>query len=429
MKVVIVTNVFPPEHTLAAPTGAQIAEELTRRGHSVSVLAPFPNHPKGIIFDGYRRTLYSTATIDPGYKLTHCFATLSRTSTMISRFSANISFGITSGLRILFGKRPDLILTQSWPIFGNGSIALVAKLRGVPLVLRVQDCYPESLESQRRVTKRSWIYKTVRKIDLMIAHSSKQILLISPVFRRLYEGDRGISPGKLSIVPNWGNDEVVDAGSSSDLRFREKLSIPEDAFVAVYAGNVGVAASVETVVQAGEKLQDKMQIYVVIAGEGSQLGACREHIASRHLDRVIIHSPWKTEETQAVLRMADVLLLPTKATQSLISVPSKLISYLMAARPVIAAVLPESDTGDAIVTSGAGWVIAPESADQMADAIAAASEHSKESLIRIGYAGQRYAREHLSRSANLPRVVRTLESAAGIKDEPSVHQQSATSFQ
>jgi hypothetical protein len=155
MKVVLVSAVFPPEHTFSAQTGEQTAEELARRGHSVHIYAPFPHHPKGRLFDGYKRSLYSTSIADPGYILTHSFGTFSRSSTMMSRSAENLSFGISSGLRILFGKRPDVIYSNSWPIFATGIVAIVARLRRVPLVLRFQDVYPESLHSQHRITRRS----------------------------------------------------------------------------------------------------------------------------------------------------------------------------------------------------------------------------------------------------------------------------------
>ena len=92
-----------------------------------------------------------------------------------------------------------------------------------------------------------------------------------------------------------------------------------------------------------------------------------------------------------MIKMADVLLLPTKGRQSLNSIPSKLITYLLSGRPVIAAVLPESDTAAAILESGAGWVVNPDSAELMAEAILAASEQSAESLRRMGSAGREYA--------------------------------------
>jgi hypothetical protein len=69
MKVVLVSCVFPPEHTYSAQTGAQIAEELARRGHSVHVCAPFSSQPVDRLFDGYKRILYSASTAGNGYTL------------------------------------------------------------------------------------------------------------------------------------------------------------------------------------------------------------------------------------------------------------------------------------------------------------------------------------------------------------------------
>jgi glycosyltransferase involved in cell wall biosynthesis len=121
-----------------------------------------------------------------------------------------------------------------------------------------------------------------------------------------------------------------------------------------------------------------------------------------------------------------VLLLPTKGKQSLNSIPSKLITYLLSGRPVIAAVLPESDTAITILGSGAGWVIDPDSADLMAKTIAAVSGQSKESLIRMGSAGREFARQNFMRDSNLPRIIDIVEKAAKARNEPNKHQPGAT---
>jgi colanic acid biosynthesis glycosyl transferase WcaI len=416
MKAVLVSSVFPPEHTFSSQTNAQTAEELAKRGHSVHVYAPFPSHPKGRLFDGYKRALYTTTTPSAGYTLTHCFGTFSRSSTLISRFAWNLSFGITSGVRILFGRRPDVVFSSTWPIFATGILAMVARLRRVPLVLRVQDVYPESLDSQRRFTRRNWVYRILRQFDQMIARSSQQVLVISRAFQDVYVNDRGVPANKVHVIPNWGDDEMVDADRSVALAFRRKRGIPADAFVAVYAGNVGVASNAELLVDALAKLKDRTQIYLVIAGEGAKLDTCRDEAERQELDRVFIHSPWRTEETGPVIQMADVLLLPTKGRQSLSSIPSKLITYLLSGRPVIAAVLPGSDTATAIHESGAGWVVNPDSAELMAEAILEASGQSTERLRRMGSAGREYALENHTRESNLFRVVEIVEQAGKVAE-------------
>lgn len=160
---------------------------------------------------------------------------------------------------------------------------MVARLRRVPLVLRVQDVYPESLVSQRRVARRNWAYRLLRKCDQMIARSSQQVLVISRAFQKIYVNDRGVPAEKVHIIPNWGDDEIVDADRSAAFAFRRKLGIPKDAFVAVYAGNVGAASNAELLVGALAKLKDQTQIYLVIAGEGAKLSACRDEAERRVL--------------------------------------------------------------------------------------------------------------------------------------------------
>jgi glycosyltransferase involved in cell wall biosynthesis len=114
--------------------------------------------------------------------------------------------------------------------------------------------------------------------------------------------------------------------------------------------------------------------------------------------------------------MADVLLLPTKGRQSLNSIPSKLITYFLSGRPVIAAVLSESDIAAAIFESGAGWVVNPDSAELMAEAILAASEQSPETLNRMGSAGREYALENHSRESNLSRLVDFVEMTGKVAE-------------
>jgi glycosyltransferase involved in cell wall biosynthesis len=344
---------------------------------------------------------------------------------MLSKFAENLTFGISVGLRLLFEKRPDVIYSNSWAVFTNGIVALVAKLRQVPLVLSIQDVYPESLASQRRLTKKGWLYRLLRKCDQMISLSARQIIVISQGFRDLYRDDRGVNAECLQVVPNWGSDDLFQADPNGASAFRQKLGIPADAFVAVYGGNVGVASNAEMLVDVFAKLKDRPRTYLVIAGDGSRLDACREKIEKQNLDRVVIHSPWKTEETGPALQMADLLLLPTKAEQSLLSIPSKLIAYLLSGRPVVAAVLPESDTAMAILESGAGWVVDPDSVERLAGAIAAASEKSMESLSRMGLAGRNYALQNLTRATGLPRVVHIVENAARAQQGGNKHRERA----
>src|ERR1700734_3665985 len=110
MNIVIVSAVFPPEPVVTAQTSFQIADELFRHGHQVTVLAPFPNRPDGRLFKGYRRLLYRRESM--GFPVIRCFSFLSRKSTMGSRLLENIGFAITCSVQVLILPRAGVLFLK-----------------------------------------------------------------------------------------------------------------------------------------------------------------------------------------------------------------------------------------------------------------------------------------------------------------------------
>lgn len=411
LRCVVVSAVFPPEFTFSATTSAAIAEELAERGHDVTVLAPFPNKPAGKLFPGYRRSLYSKRQMPRGYTLIHCFGTLAPKSRILSRFMENLSFGLTAGVRLLIARKPDVIYSNAWPVFATSIIMTVAKLRGVPVVVSVQDVYPESLVAQSRAAKDSRMVRLLRRVDRYIADSAEALILVSQAFRDAYENTRAVHSTKLHVVWNWGDADAIKINPDKSMRYRESKGIPRDAIVAVYGGNVGPASGAEGLVEAFAQLKE-LPIYLVIAGAGSNLVACIARAKKLGLERVIFHSPWELEQTGVVLGAADVLLLPTIAGQSAVSMPSKLISYMFSGKPIIAQVIAESDTATLIQAAQAGWTIAPDHSDLLAATLREVCAVGSNELLRLGTNGRRFALENLSRQSNLPKVLDVICSAA-----------------
>lgn len=412
LRCMVVSCVFPPEFTFSATTSASIAEELAARGHEVTVLAPFPSKPAGKLFPGYRRSMYSARKMPEGYKLVHCFGLLAPKSGMVSRFLENISFGVTAGLRLLFGRRPDVIYSNGWPVFATLMIINIAKLRAVPVVVSVQDVYPESLVSQDRTRPESLVFRVMRHIDALISRSAKALIVISHGFHEIYRTTRGVPAERIHIVHNWGDRKPVNLDRVANAQYRQAQGIPKEALLAVYAGNIGPAAGVEGIIEAFGRLRDLQNLYLLIAGSGSNLTSCMAHASALGLERVIFHSPWQREETDVVLGAADLLLLPTTGNQSLASVPSKLISYLLAGQSVLAMVLPESETANMVRRAGAGWIVPPDNPDALAAEIRNIASLPAGELHSLGKSGKAFADKNLCRESNLPKVIRILEMAA-----------------
>jgi putative colanic acid biosynthesis glycosyltransferase WcaI len=411
MKIVIVSAVFPPEPVVTAQTSFQIAEELFHRGHQVTVLSPFPNRPDGRLFKGYRRSLYRRESM--GFLVIRCFSFLSRKSTMSSRLLENIGFAVTCAARLLLLPRPDVIYMNTWGIFCPATVSSVACLRGIPVAVSIQDVYPESLTQQKRISAHSWMYRVLRAIDRSIAHSATAVIVISEQFRETYRLDRGVPAERIYVLQNWGETSAVNVDARGAYELRQKYGILDQTTLVVYAGNIGAAAGVETAIKAFEYLWNEENICMLIAGAGSSLGACQQLVEEKGLqNRILFHTPWPKKDTGIVLGAADVLLLPTQGEQSLVSVPSKLISYMLSGRPVLAMVLSNSETAKLITHAQSGWIIPPDDPAGTAAALKVIAASDPEDVRAAGARGLDYALLHLTREANLPRMIQLLLKTA-----------------
>jgi colanic acid biosynthesis glycosyl transferase WcaI len=406
----IVSAVYSPEPVVSARTSAEVADELCHIGQQVTVLAPFPNRPAGKLFAGYSRKLYQRENMENGVDVVRCFATLSPDSRIVSRLLENLSFGITSSWQVLLAKRPQVIYANTWPIVATGLLFLVAALRRIPLVISVQDVYPEALIAQGHITPESLLARVMRTIDSLIARRSAHVIVISERFAEIYRDQRGVPPERLSLVPNWINGQMI-AVTTDGRKFRQIKGIAETDFLLVYAGNVGVAAGVDTLLGAIRHLPAETSVRLLIAGSGSQLATCKSAAEEIGSGRIVIHSPWAVDETSAVLRAADLLVLPTQGEQSLVSVPSKLLSYMLAGRPVLAAAVPDSDLADLVAQSQCGWVVEPDRPDLLVEQIEKIRALNPVERQQKGDMGRAYVLENLTEDVCVPKVIRILESA------------------
>jgi glycosyltransferase involved in cell wall biosynthesis len=413
MKTLIVTAVFPPETVVSSQTSAQLADGLLADGHTVRVIAPFPNRPGGQLYPGYRRTLLRRSRREDGLHLTHCFTVISGEAGMVSRFLENISFGLSAGLAFLLEPKPDVIYANTWPTFATGILALLARLRGVPLVVSVQDIYPDQLIAQGRIAQTSLIARLMGWIERRIAARTRAIILISPSLIGQYGKLRRVAAEKMHVIPNWADRDSITPDHPGGAGFRERYTMPQGAFVTVYGGNIAYAAGVETVVDSFGRLSDLPDTHLLIAGEGARMGACHQAAQESGNPRIHFHTPWPRAENSMVLASADLLILPTRGTVSLAAMPSKLISYMLSGRPVLALALPESDLAHVVRDAGCGWVIPPDNPDLLAETIRTIRALPATERQSRGQAGRQYALAHLTREACVPRVIALLRDSVG----------------
>jgi glycosyltransferase involved in cell wall biosynthesis len=278
-------------------------------------------------------------------------------------------------------------------------------------VLSIQDVYPESLIALKKLNPSTIVAGLLRWLDSRIAQIASAVVVISASVKAIYSLDRKIPQEKIHLIPNWRTME--NQASVEVARQQRKLwGIHADDFLVVFAGNVAAACGIERVIGAVSGLGDNTLVRLVIAGSGSALEACR-NVARQHKSRNVIFSgPFLANETLAILSAGDILILPTQGDQSLVCMPSKLISYMMSGRPVLAVARLDSDLARVVNEAGCGWVVEPGESEELVRQleIIVAMERSK--LTRMGLLGRQYALTHFSTEACLPKLVAVIENAA-----------------
>jgi colanic acid biosynthesis glycosyl transferase WcaI len=411
MRYTIVSSVFPPETTVSSRTSYDLAEALARAGHDVTVITAFPNRPEGRLYPGYRRRFTTRERSEAGFEIIRCFSVFSRRSSILSRLMENVTFGITSLIALLRQPKCDAIYSNTWPIIATGLLAMFVRVRKIPMLISVQDMYPESLIVQGRLGKQSLLAKLLVRFDGAIARSARSVAVITPAMAGPYADSRRLDPSGVLVVRNWMSEEwmgeAIDPGT-----FRKVVGIPPQAFVFGYGGNIGVAASVETLIEAFRWLGDLPDVHLLIGGGGSSLEQCQRLAEAVAPDRIHFRSPWPVGETAALLFAADVLVLPTLGAQSMASVPSKLISYMLSGKPTVALALDGSDTQAVMDEAEAGWVLSPGDPQALAKILRMIARLPADELARRGASARAYAEANLTRAAGLPMLLSAFEAIA-----------------
>lgn len=390
-RILIISAVFPPEPVVSANLSKDIAEELSKK-NEVVVLCPPPSRPMGFQF------VMSNEV--KNYKVIHLNSFVCPASDLIGRFRESYSFGKNSVKYIRENSgNIDLIYLNSWPLASQYLITKVARQFGVPLVIHVQDIYPESLTGKLPQAIGKFFYKLLLPLDRFILKSATKVLGISENMILYLSKTRRVERSKFELVRNWQDDEQF-------LNF-----VPEEnhqsTFTFMYAGSIGASAGVEVLIYAFDKANLKNS-KLLIVGNGAEKENCLE-VAHKVNNPYIEFLEVVPDEVAEMQSHADVLLLPLKKGISRTATPSKLTAYLFSAKPVIACVEEESDVAAILHESECGFVVEPENVDAIALTMKEYYGMDKTQLQQMGQRGKNYAISNLSKQANLNKVVAIIE--------------------
>jgi len=403
LNIVIVNEVYPPEPVVSAQLGRDLAVHLAQADAQVMVLCPFPTRPLGAYYPEHINNRNVMVKREEGVEVVRVPSFTSPESRLFSRMRESFSFG-WHVCRYLeqHCTQIDVVYANTWPVLSQAVIARFCWRRSIPLVLHIQDVYPEVLLGKFPKFAHRLVAFPLAALDRWIARQAAQVVVISENMRRTYLEGRGIAPDKVVTVSNWG-DESRFVSVPTRATACERYGISEEKFTFLYLGNIGPMAGVEGLIDAFHVAQLK-QSQLVIVGDGAVKEACVGR--AKRLGAKDIHFISSPDVENVPLRqsLAHVCLLPLSKGAGMNSMPSKLPSYMFSAKPVLATIDAESDTARCIRAANCGWVGEPENTRWLAAKMVEVSALPVAELEAMGQSGRVYGLRHFSKAEGVKRL-------------------------
>jgi glycosyltransferase involved in cell wall biosynthesis len=405
MRILYLSQYFPPEIGATQTRAWEMAHGLTRAGHTVTILTGMPNHPAGVVPREYRGKLWLRERID-GIDVLRVWVWASPVRTFARRLASYLSYammGTLAGLFLARGKY-DLVFVTSPPLFVGAAGLVISALRRAPMVFEVRDLWPRAAIELGELDWR-WAQRLATWLEELCYRRARRVVVVSAGVERLLL-ERGLPRAKLQLVPNGVNVEAYRP-LPVDRELRAAVNLKPGQFVVVFAGLHGLAQDLETILGAAERLGDETEIVFLLIGDGPRKSDLLERVRESGLSNIVFHDPVADVDLARYLALAQAGVHASRRLEILrSSLPVKLFSYMACELPVLLAM--EGEAAELIEKAKAGVVVPPEDPDALATAVLKLRA-SPDEARRLGKAGRTYAIAHFSRKDLARRLASTLE--------------------
>lgn len=364
MKILFITQFYPPEMGAAASRISGLARNLKKFGHDVTVLTGFPNYPSGIIDRKYRYKFF-TQEEDEGVIVNRVRVYASPLRKFYTRLLNYFSLVFTSILFEVFDKKEyDIAITSSPPLFLGIAGYVISRLKGTRNVLDVRDIWPKIGVDTGELDKDSFFIKVAEKLEDFLYLNADLITAVTEL-KYSYLVNKGIHESKVKVISNGVDREFLRVEDDSTV---EAEYFKTEMFTVLYAGLMGIAQGVEIIIEAANLLKEREDIRFFIIGEGVDKDRLIRTAADYGLKNVKFIENQPKERIATFLKKSDVSVIPLKKASFSDSVPSKLLESMAFGCTVILSASGESAT--IVQKSGAGLVVEPGDFKELSIAIA-----------------------------------------------------------
>jgi glycosyltransferase involved in cell wall biosynthesis len=331
-NILIVTHHFWPENFLIN----EVALKFSKLKHKVTVITGLPNYPSGKILHKYKNWKSLNSEKFKSIKIIR-FPIIPRKSGNFYNLIINYISFIVSGIYYLrkynFKNKFDHIFVYSTSPITSAILGIYLKKKyKIKLSIWIQDLWPESVNATGFI-KNKFILYLIKLVVRFIYKNSNNIIAQSKAFKK-----------KIKLITNK-NIHVVE-NSHFNLNKKKKVILPKELlkilnnyFCVVFAGNIGKAQSIETILETAVKIKTFKKIFILIVGDGSDKDFAINFIKKNNLNNIKIFGPYNSNTTLSIIKRCKACLLTLKNEEIFsLTIPNKFQTYLYAGKPIIASV-------------------------------------------------------------------------------------------
>ncbi len=319
MRILFLSDNFPPEVNAPASRTFDHCREWVKAGADVTVVTCAPNFPQGKIFSGYRNKLWQTEVMD-GIKVVRVWTYMVPNKGFIKRTLDYISFSVTGFLAGLFVKA-DVIVATSPQFFTALAGRTLAWWKRKPWIMEVRDLWPESIKTVGAMADGLFI-RYFEWQEKRCYRSAKKIVVVTDSFKRTLSA-RGIDPAKIEVVKN-GVDKALFKPRPKDEALKAQLGL-EGKTVVGYIGTHGMAHKLDFILQSAKRLEEDTNLHFLLIGGGAMKENLLKLKDELGCTNVTMLDSVSKEEVARYISILDVCLINLKKSPLFTTViPSKM---------------------------------------------------------------------------------------------------------
>lgn len=315
--------------------------------------------------------------------------------------------------RYLNNIKFDLVLYSTPPVTFSSIVEYVRNRDGAKTYLLLKDIFPQGAVDLGAISENSFVYKYFRNKEKRLYQVSDFIGCLSEANVRYVLAKNDLLSENIEVNPNSINPLPIHKQDKQHTdMICTKYGIPNKSVVFVYGGNLGIPQGLEFLVEVCKKIKDRTDIFLLIVGDGGRYDYIAGELKALDAENIKLLRKLPKEEYDELLAACDVGLIFLDNRFTLPNFPCRLLSYMEAELPILAATDTATDLKDVLENANCGLWARSGDINTFLKHIDFLVQHMEERLA-MGKRGRKYLEEHYTVDKSYEIIMRHFANNGG----------------